>query len=203
MGGDGAYRRRPGEPIVRRDVWRGRPVVGWGGIVVADTDDLLVLYMPGGSPLGFPPEDFFGGPHPWSGKDRWLGHGVLQLQRPGEMHAVWVFWRGPERELAGWYVNIQEPFRRSSIGFDTQDLELDIVIEPHGSWRWKDDEHMDEWIERGRWTREEVEEIRAEGARVTAALEAGRRWWSADWAVWEPDPGWPVPELPTGWERAP
>ena len=83
--------------------------------------------MPEGGPLGFPPEDFFGAPHPWSGKERWRGHGVLQLQRPGEMHAVWVFWQGPERELGAWYVNIQEPFRRSSIGFDTQDLELDIV----------------------------------------------------------------------------
>ena len=40
--GRGAY-RRPGEPIVRRDVWRGRPVVGWGGVVVSDDDDLLVL----------------------------------------------------------------------------------------------------------------------------------------------------------------
>ena len=75
-------------------------------------------------------------------------------------------------------MNIQEPFRRSSIGFDTQDLELDIVIDPDGSWRWKDDEHMEDWIERGRWTREEVDEIRAEGERVTAELEAGRRWWS-------------------------
>ena len=178
-------------------------MVGWGGIVVSDTEDLLVLYMPGGSPLGFPPEDFFGGPHPWSGKERWEGHGVLQLQRPGEMHAVWVFWQGPKRELGAWYVNIQEPFRRSSIGFDTQDLELDIVIDPHGSWRWKDDEHMEDWIARGRWTRAEVDGIRAEGGRVTAELEAGRRWWSDEWASWEPDPAWPVPELPLGWETAP
>jgi hypothetical protein len=199
--GRGAY-RRPGEPIVRRDVWRGRPVVGWGGIVVADTDDLLVLYMPAGGPLRFPPEDFFGGPHPWSGRDSWSGHGVLQLQRPGEMHAVWVFWEGASRDLAGWYVNIQEPFRRTSIGFDTQDLELDIVIEPDGSWRWKDDEHMEAWIERGRWTPEEVAEIRGEGARVAAELEAGRRWWSEDWASWEPDPAWPIPEILDGWEHA-
>lgn len=203
MEGEGAYRRRPGEPIVRRDIWHGRPVVGWGGIVVSDAEDLLVLYMPGGGPLGFPPEDFFGDPHPWSGKDRWAGHGVLQLQRPGEMHAVWVFWEGVEHKLACWYVNIQEPFRRSSIGFDTQDLELDIVIAPDGSWSLKDDEQLEPWIERGRWTREEVAAIRAEGARIAAELDAGRRWWSDSWATWEPDPSWPVPPLPAGWERAP
>jgi hypothetical protein len=191
---------RPGDAIVRRDVWRGRPVVGWGGTVVADDDDLLVLYMPEGAPLSAT-RDFFGAPHPWSGKDRWRGHGVLQLQRPGELHAVWVFWQGPERELGAWYVNIQEPFRRSALGFDTQDLELDIVISPAGTWRWKDEELLDAWVERGRWTPDEVAEIRAEGERITAELEAGRRWWSQEWATWEPDPSWHVPaELPPDWD---
>lgn len=187
---------------MRRDVWHGRPVVAWGGIVVSDSDKLLVLYMPEGSPLGFPPWDFFGCPHPWSHKNSWTGHGVLQLQRPGEMHAVWVFWDGPERKLAAWYVNIQEPFRRSSIGFDTQDLELDIVIEPGGDWSWKDDEQLEAWIERGRWTRDEVDAIRAEGDRVATELDAGRRWWSESWASWEPDPSWTTPTLPNGWEHA-
>ena len=99
-------------------------------------------------------------------------------------------------------MNIQEPFRRSSIGFDTQDLELDIVIDLDGAWRWKDDEQMESWIERGRWTQDEVDAIRAEGVRVATALAAGRRWWSDDWASWEPDPTWPRPEIPDGWERA-
>jgi uncharacterized protein DUF402 len=190
---------RPGDPIVRRDVWHGEVMVGWGGIVVQDTADLLVLYMPEGSPLGFTHRDHWGGPHPWSGRDRWSGHGVLQLQRPGEMHALWVFWQGPERELGAWYVNIQEPFRRTPIGFDTQDLELDLVVSPDGSWRFKDDEQLDRWIQRGRWTAAEVAEIRAEGARLGGELDAGRRWWSAGWASWRPDPRWPTPALPQGW----
>jgi Protein of unknown function (DUF402) len=188
----------PGETIVRREVWRGRPTGGWASTVVADEEDLLVLYMPEGSPFTFT-HDFFGAPHPWSGRDRWQGHGVLQLQRPDEMHAVWVFWDGPQRELAAWYVNVQEPFRRTASGIDTQDLELDIVVEPDGSWTMKDDEKLEDWIERGRWTAEEVVAIRAEGARVARELEAGRRWWSDDWAAWEPDPAWVVPELPEGW----
>lgn len=185
---------------MRRDVWRGRPDVGWGGLVVADDEDLLVLYMPEGAPLSAP-RDFFGAPHPWSGKDRWQGHGVLQLQRPGEPHAVWVFWHGPRRQLEAWYVNLQEPFRRTRLGFDTQDLELDIVVAPDGSWQLKDDELLDAWVERGRWTPAEIAEIRAEGARLAAELDAGRRWWSDEWAVWEPDPAWRVPaELPPDWQ---
>jgi uncharacterized protein DUF402 len=190
--------RRPGDPIVRREVWRGQPKVGWAGIVVEDSPSLLALYMPGGSPLAFA-DDFFGTPHPWSGRSRWEGHGVLQLQQPGEMHAIWVFWHGVAREFRGWYVNLQEPFRRTERGFDTQDLELDIVAELDGSWKYKDDEMLETWVERGRWHEPEISAIRREGAAIAAELEAGRRWWSDDWAAWEPDPSWKVPALPGDW----
>jgi hypothetical protein len=194
-------RRQPGELIVRREVWHDEPKVGWAGIVVEDTPELLALYLPEGSPLGFA-DDFFGAPHPWSNRDRWHGHGVLQLQRPGEMHAVWVFWHGPEREFRGWYVNLQEPFRRSRFGFDTQDLELDVLVELDGSWRYKDDEKLESWVDRGRWTVEEVEAIRSEGARVAVELDSSRRWWGDEWARWTPDPLWLVPTLPADWDRS-
>lgn len=190
--------RRPGDSIVRREVWRGEPRVGWSGIVVEDSPSLLALYMPGGSPLAYA-EDFFGAPHPWSSRSRWEGYGVLQLQRPGNMHAVWIFWHGDTREFHGWYVNLQEPFRRTERGFDTQDLELDIVVELDGSWRYKDDEMLETWVERGRWREPEISAIRREGAAIAAELEAGRRWWSDDWASWEPDPGWKMPALPGDW----
>lgn len=195
-------RRQPGEAIIRREVWRGEPKVGWAGIVVEDSPSLLALYIPEGSPLAFA-DEFFGGPHPWSHRDRWLGHGVLQLQRPGEMHAVWVFWHGSARELRGWYVNVQEPFRRMMRGFDTQDLELDIVVDLEGNWTYKDDEILDAWIERRRWTDGEVATIRREGGAIAAELDAGRRWWSDDWAVWEPDPAWQMPALPVDWPAEP
>lgn len=191
-------RREPGEVIVRREVWRHEPKVGWAGIVVRDGPELLALYMPEGSPFGFA-DDFFGEPHPWSNRLRWEGHGVLQLQRPGEMHAVWVFWHGPERECRGWYVNLQEPFRRTRRGFDTQDLELDLVVGLDGSWHYKDEEKLESWIERGRWTERDVAAIRREGERIAAEVGAGRSWWSDDWAEWEPGPGWPTPALPADW----
>ncbi len=114
-----------------------------------------------------------------------------------------MFWEGPERAFAGWYLNIQEPFRRTPIGFDTQDLELDIVVSPDGSWEFKDEEELDPWIARGRWTAEEIAAIRAEGARLGAELDAGRYWWDTAWAEWEPDPSWPAPTLPPGWADVP
>ena len=191
-------RRQRGDSIVRREIWRGEPKVAWGGIVVEDSPSLLALYMPGGSPLAFA-DDFFGSPHPWSGRSSWEGHGVLQLQRPGDMHAVWVFWHGAEREFRGWYVNLQEPFRRTPRGFDTQDLELDIVVELDGSWHYKDDERLEQWIERGRWSAAEVSAIRCEGAAIAAELDAGRCWWSDDWAAWVPEKAWEAPALPSDW----
>src|SRR5260221_14097344 len=97
------------------------------------------------------------------------------LQRPGEMHAIWVFWQGPHREFAGWYVNIQEPFRRNARGYDTQDLELDIWIPNGGTWGGKDAELLEERVRGGRVTPEEGEAIWAGGGPVTGELNARRR----------------------------
>jgi hypothetical protein len=202
LGEDGAYRWQAGDQIVRREVVHGRPWLGQPVIVVEDSAELLALFVPPGSALAFPEGDWPGGLHPWHGRDHWRGHGVLQLQRPAEAHAVWVFWSGPDRALGAWYVNLQAPFVRTPVGVDTQDHELDIVVHADGSWVWKDEEKVDRWIDLGRWTPAEVEAIRAEGARIAAELDAGRRWWSDDWAAWEPDRSWPLPELPAGWENA-
>src|SRR5918992_2941018 len=119
---------------------------------------------------------------------------------PGDPYAVF---HGEGADFRGWYVNFQEPFRRTALGFDTMDNVLDIVIAPHGSWRWKDEEELELLRARGRFTQAEVDAIRADGIRVAAELDAGRRWWSDEWAVWEPDLSWPVPELPPGWEETP
>jgi hypothetical protein len=112
------------------------------------------------------------------------------LQRPGDAYAIWLFWHGPDREFRGWYVNLQEPFRRTAVGYDTQDLELDIWLPLDASWEWKDDELLEQRVQEGRFTAAQVAAIRAEGARIAADLDDGRRWWSGDWASWTPDPGW-------------
>ena len=71
---------------MRREVWRGRPWLGNPLYVVEDTDDLLVLYQPEGSPFGFgagddwPTDD---GRHPYDGRTAWVGEGPLGLHRPG------------------------------------------------------------------------------------------------------------------------
>jgi hypothetical protein len=188
-----------GEVVVQREVWRGSPWMGVSVLVVSDRPDLLATYLPEGAAFVFATGHQLG-QHPWQGRDAWKGHGILMLQRPGESYAVWHFWDGPERAFAGWYVNLQEPFRRTSIGFDTQDLELDIWIPVGEEWSFKDDELIDAHVAKGRFTAAEVTEIRALGAEVGALLDDGAQWWDTSWSGWVPEPGWAVPAPAEGWE---
>jgi hypothetical protein len=189
-----------GQVVVRREVLNdGRPWLEVPVIVVVDEPGLLATYIAEGAPFRFPAGDWPSpdGRHPWHGKERWLGHGVLMLQRPGEPYAIWIFWSGPAREFHGWYVNLQEPFRRTAFGYDTQDLELDIWVPAQGGWELKDDDVMEKRIREGRFTPEQVAEARALAGRITRELDAGRRWWSDDWAAWQPDPAWRAPAFPS------
>ena len=198
--GEGTGYWRPGQVIVRREVLNdGRAWLEVPVIVVEDGPQLLATYIAGGAPFRFPAGSWptSSGLHPWHGKERWHGHGVLMLQRPGDAYAIWVFWSGPKRDFAGWYVNLQQPFRRTAIGYETQDLELDIWVRPDGRWELKDDHVLEQRVNEGRYTAEQVEATRAEGRRITDELDAGRRWWADEWAEWRPDPAWPTPEFPS------
>ncbi|MEM9651011.1 MAG: DUF402 domain-containing protein [Actinomycetota bacterium] len=200
---------RPGDLVIRREIlgltpagtpaddavpWHGRAWLELPVRVVEDTDDHLVTFIPTGTPFTFPdgiwptPD----GVHPWSGRAGWTGHGCLMIQRPGEHHAVWHFWEGPERRFAHWYINLQTAFRRTGRGYDTQDLELDLVVEPDGGWQLKDDEFMEQRVAEGRFTADLVVWIRALAGDLMARLDSGDHWWDPAWADWRPPPEWSV-----------
>ncbi|TDC85302.1 DUF402 domain-containing protein [Micromonospora sp. KC606] len=200
------HRFAPGDVVVRREVLRGEVWFGCPTICVEDSADLLALYLPPGAEFGFPEHGSFPcGRHPWqvAGHTAWSGHGKLMLQRPGEAHSVDVFWTGPDRAFAGWYFNLQDPWRRTPIGVDTLDHELDLWW-PAGADRyvWKDVEMFAQRLAEGRYPGM-ADAIRAEGDRIAALLDAGERWWDENWAFWKPDPAWPVPRLPAGWDTVP
>jgi hypothetical protein len=174
----------PGETIVRRELLNdGRCWLEQDVVVVRDEPELLATYTASGSAMRYPLGDI----HPWSPKRAWEGNGVLALHRPDDWYAIWVFWHGDEREFAGWYVNFQEPYRRREHGFDTADLELDIWVPRDGPWRWKDRGQFEENARTGRYTDEQVANVRGAAERVAADLDAGRMWWDPAWAEWSPD----------------
>jgi hypothetical protein len=209
-------RWRYGDIVVRREVlglspvrdvdgrtppWHGRPWMAVPVHVVEDTADALVTYIAPGAEFGFFPGEW---PtpdtrHPWAGRAGWSGHGCLMVQRPGDHHAVWHFWSGPAREFACWYINIQTDFLRTAGGYDTQDLELDIVVYPDGTWLLKDDDVLVDRIDEGRFSPLLVEWIEALGAQLTAQLQTGTRWWDDAWSRWTPDDAWRNTALPAGW----
>jgi hypothetical protein len=191
-----------GDVIVRREIAWGRPWVAIAEVVVADTDELLVTHIATGSAFGYgagpwPTEN---GRHPWQPRRAWQGHGVLIAQRPGDPYAVWHFWHGTDRRFKCWYLNLQAPLRRTAIGYDTQDHELDVVVLPDGRRLLKDDELMEQRVREGRYSTAEVADIRSVGSRLTAMLDAGEAWWDPVYASWVPDPAWVAPQLPPGWE---
>ena len=198
----------PGDVIIRREVWQGRPWLANPLYVVADTDELLVLYQPEGSPWGFGKGENWPavtGRHPYDGRTAWVGEGPLGLHRPGDPYAVWAYWREPpERRFMGWYVNIQVPFRRTEIGIDSLDLELDLLVSPTFEVTLKDEEHVAESAALGRFSRETGERIEALGRELAEEIQIGPRWWDPSWSTWAPSADLRRPAtLDAGWLDVP
>jgi protein associated with RNAse G/E len=100
-----------------------------------------------------------------------------------------------------YYINFQLPFRRSHCGFDTLDLELDMVIDQTGAWRWKDMDDYEEAIQEGGMLPEWRQGIEKDKAEVFERLHQRRYPLDGAWLRWQPDPGWTAPALPAGWEE--
>ncbi|MCX4529303.1 DUF402 domain-containing protein [Streptomyces sp. NBC_01551] len=71
---------------------------------------------------------------------RWQETAVLLWNPPGTYFTINAFYDPTlDHRLLRWYVNFQRPLRRTSIGFDTFDLFLDLIVDPDLSrWTWKD-----------------------------------------------------------------
>lgn len=212
-----------GDVIVRRELlglsplglppdprpWHGRSWLDVPVYVVEDSPDVLATFIAPGAEYFYPPGMWpaEGGVHPWHPRIGWEGEGCLMVQKPGEHLAVWHFWHPAEgerpRTFSHWYLNMQTAFLRSSRGYDTQDLEVDFVVRPDGTWSLKDYEVLDDRLAEGRFWPELDRWIRSYTAELSARLDAGERWWDTSWAEWSPPPQWRPPSLPDGWNGLP
>ena len=189
----------PIAPPASRPTWFGRPWLCVPVYVIDDRGGQLVSYIPSGAEFSFPEGDWPSPTrrHPWHGRKSWHGNGVLMIQKPEEHHAIWHFWEGPDRRFAGWYINVQTAFLRTSIGYDTQDLEVDFVVRPDGTGRLTDLDLLEDRVAEGRFSCELAAWIREYASDLAGRLEAGQRWWDPEWADWVPEERWSNPTLPT------
>nr|MDT0661501.1 DUF402 domain-containing protein [Micromonospora sp. DSM 115978] len=209
-----------GRLILHRNVRRGR--IGWvrPARVVSDDARGLALWIDRGTPVASEVAADGRGIRTmrfaeWIGLSyrlrvaTWSGPPLLKFMPAGAAHSVWWF-RDPETDnFAHWYVNLEEPGVRwddgMAAGVDITDQDLDVVVAPDRSWRWKDE---DEFIERlahpeHYWVADEAA-VRAEGERVIKLAEAGAFPFDGTWRDFAPDPHWrPPAAMPAGWDRPP
>ena len=206
-------RWEPGAVLVRRSVRDGVVRSGQAMWVVRDTEELIALYLCPGS-VGARRKGQRGGPGGrmmlpggWTGgyEDRvWHSSHLLVLYRPGDAHSVGLFWREADWVLDYWYVNLEDPWRRTAVGFDSWDRVLDIVVAADlGSWRWKDEDEFAWAQENGVFTADEAAAIRREGERAAGAIEQRASPYRDGWERWRPPPEWGPLTLPAGWPVLP
>lgn len=202
----------PGDVIVHQEVWGGRVWAARPLVVVEDADERLLLWIPQGTRRKVPatPPDRVDPPtrrervienlarcdwvhvdHEWDVDNLWL-------LRPGDWHALWVSWL--DGRHYGWYVNLQQPLRRTPLGFEAMDMMLDVVVEPDLTWRWKDEDEFADLVDRGLVDAATGDRVRREGEAVIGRVERRTAPFSEPWPGWRPDPAWSRPELPAGWD---
>jgi hypothetical protein len=218
--GDAVTLRQVGH---RHPTIRNQPglLVAFPHFVVEDTDDLLALWIPAGTERRFVDLADRSRRVP---NDLWRLN-TLRLMFPGKAYDIQLYWsadvsklttdaprhdlrawelgaRG-EHEFLGWYVNLQAPYVRTPIGFDTTDNSLDVVVDRDYSWRWKDEHLTQHWEDMGVYTREDTESFYAAGREAIALVEQRRFPFDGSYLDWDPPTGWGLPQLAPDWDRVP
>jgi hypothetical protein len=191
--------------IVWRHIFRGRLRWAIPSLLIDESPDQVISLLPPGTvckaPVAYGREGYVQQllqPFEEIGDYVWHTRRSLMLAQRDAAHTLSLHWDHASGAFLGWYVNLQEPMRPTRIGYDTFDQMLDIWIEPDLTWRWKDWDELVEAEEVGLFTRYEAEAIRAEGQRVIDSLDTLL---PTGWENWNPDPTWPLPRLPEGWDR--
>ena len=201
-------RFRRGDAILYRELDENGQLIDVKPVTVAeDSEARLALWLPLGTPAKKPElrpnrpgktRDWVNGS--WALADAiWQWAELLIIVRPGDCRATWVRWSA-DGVFQGWYVNLQRKLIRTRLGFDFRDHQLDIVVEPDRSWKWKDRDELDLAVSQGRMTPEQGRAVRKEGDRAVAEIEGPGGLYSEGWQNWCPDASLTRPELRADWD---
>ncbi|HSO94807.1 MAG TPA: DUF402 domain-containing protein [Acidimicrobiia bacterium] len=196
----GSERFAPGTRIELREMWRGRVWTSRPVTVVRDDHDEIVLEMRVGTTFLYPagPQHGEHTLHAWLRGEwelvprAWEGSDILRIARPGAPFDVWVVPGEPAdaSDLSArdgwysgaWYVNLQEPLRRTEHGFDTMDHVLDIVVARDlSTWSYKDEAEFARAVELGVFSTEEAAQIWSDAGEVVARIRTGDPPWNRAW----------------------
>jgi predicted RNA-binding protein associated with RNAse of E/G family len=185
---------RRGERIVIREVlndkvWTVRPVT-----VQEDSDTQVVTWLASGTLIEYP----VGVEHGRTCISMWLSGqwdlyekeffppGVLRIaprDAPYEVFAPMV-----DGEVQRWYVNFQQPLRRTPLGFDTMDEILDLVVSLDcRSWERKDADEVELALDMGFLSEGDAQRIEDNCRAVEVSLARGVVPWDRSWATWRAD----------------
>lgn len=206
------------------DLWRSGDVIAWRGIyrnrvwhaqpviVVKDTaEEICVTLLPGTECVA--PEGYLDGKDStkrrWSFKDKdwklenyaWRTNRLLILLEPNTYYSTIFFWRADSNDFLLYYINFQLPFQRSHCGIDTLDLDLDLIINPDFSFRWKDEDDYQKAIDHEVIMPEWTQEIEIAKKEIFNKLEKRQYPYDGSWLNWMPDPNWLAPKLPKNWDK--
>jgi predicted RNA-binding protein associated with RNAse of E/G family len=139
--------------------------------------------------------------------DTYRGPSTLKFHPHGAAYSVWWLF-GPSGTFAAWYVNLEEPSVAwddgDLAGVDLTDQDLDIWVWPDRSWRFKDEDELEERLAfpEHYWVHDD-EPVWAQARAMVPVIERGAFPFDGTWCDFRPDPQWTIPEPVTaGWERA-
>jgi hypothetical protein len=199
--------------IVDRRIWIAQAV-----IVVRDGPEETALLLSPGAQCAVPREYAR-----WRGGDRgpsfqrwqvakrnpilldedflWRTNRILMILEPEKFYACYLFWDHGSDEFRCYYINFQIPFQRSRCGFDSLDLDLDIVVDPQNRWHWKDVDEYQAGIREGGISEKWAMEVERSKPEVLDRIQRRDYPMDGSWLDWRPDPAWEPPTLPDGWRE--
>jgi hypothetical protein len=203
--------RPKGDVVVLRYITTDRRIeMAWPCRVVEDGNDVLALFIAAGSRYKagpkLPAEQKRRAERRRTPPDEYVwNRDTLRLMFPGACHSVWLSWdgAGATRRLLRYFVNLEEPFRRTPAGFDTQDHTLDIEVTPQLECSWRDESDFEKHVELEFYTPELAAAVRAEGRKVIEAITQRTHPCLSGWPQWSPDSQWSVPAIPPTWSSTP
>ena len=204
----------PGRTAIRRDVLGGKVWSATACRVIADNGTDLVLGCWPGAQLLAPmtwihwlrtsDDDVRKQALPQLAAGRWeLGPWTWQRTtlvtrlHAGDHFSVNRYLDPTQDAPPPWYVNFELPYRRTTLGVDTFDLLLDLVIDADLSrHRWKDEDEYAQARRLGIVSDPVHRQIDQARERVIALARTAQGPFAHDWSTWSPPAGWTPPHLP-------